>query len=167
MCALAWAPGARTQESKRLSAIPRDLNFAGAWDCAGKFRNDKVHKAAFSGSVILGGTWLELTEQDLEPATGYMAKYLIGYNAEQKRLVEFDANNFSAATYTSAEGWQNRVLIMTSEIKLDAKARYAANRFRYSITDKDTFTVDWETSKTATLPWLPSDHLVCKRKAKE
>jgi hypothetical protein len=33
----------------------------------------------------------------VEPATGYVAKYLIGYDTEHKKLVEFDANNFGAA----------------------------------------------------------------------
>jgi hypothetical protein len=50
------------------------------------------------------------------PATGYVAKYLIGYDPEQKRLVEFDANNFEAATYVGDTGWQNQVLTMTSAL---------------------------------------------------
>jgi hypothetical protein len=51
--------------------------------------------------VILGGKWLELTEQDIEPATGSLVKYLIGYDSQQQPLVEFNANDFGAATYTS------------------------------------------------------------------
>lgn len=162
LCALvgpAW-----TQEGKALTAIPAgSFQFQGSWDCAGSFGSGKAHRSTFTGSVILGGKWLELTEQDIEPATGYLAKYLIGYDAEKKRLVEFDANNFGAATYTSAEGWQNGVLTMTSSVSDDAKAPYAANRFLYSIAAPDTFTVDWQVSKTPALNWVASDHLVCKR----
>jgi hypothetical protein len=54
--------------------------------------------------VTLEEKWPELTDKDVEPATGYVAKYLIGYHAQQKGLVEFDANNFGAAVYSSARG---------------------------------------------------------------
>jgi hypothetical protein len=155
---------APAQESKPLSAIPPDdFSFAGTWDCAGAFGNKTVHRATFTGAVILGGKWIELTEQDVEPATGYLAKYLIGYDPQQKRLVEFDANNFGAAVYTSSDGWQNRVLTMTSAVSDDPKAPFAANRFLYSITGADTFTVDWQISRTSALAWVSSDHLACKR----
>ncbi|MGD0892732.1 MAG: hypothetical protein ABR923_14480 [Terracidiphilus sp.] len=152
------------QEAKPLVAVPEgSFKFQGSWDCAGSFGNGKTHKSTFSGSVILGGKWLELGEQDIEPHTGYLAKYLIGYDAQQKRLVEFDANNFGAATYGSADGWQNGVLTMTSPVSADAKALYAANRFVYSITAPDSFTVDWQVAKTVALNWVSGDHLVCKR----
>src|ERR1700690_1545291 len=98
-CLLLLGFAALAQEKKPLSAIPEGFQFFGRWDCEGTFRNNKVHKAVFIGSLILGDKWLELTEQDIEPATGYLAKYLIGYDSEQKHLVEFDANNFGAATY--------------------------------------------------------------------
>jgi hypothetical protein len=155
----------RAQEKKPLLAIPERFQFAGNWDCEGTFRNAKVHKAVFNGILILGDKWLELTEQDVEPATGYLAKYLIGYDPRQKRLVEFDANNFGAATYTSEDGWQNQVLTMTSPISDDPKAPYAGDRFLYSITGLNTFTVDWQISKTATLNWIQADHLACRRRA--
>jgi hypothetical protein len=160
-----WMSIMIAQDNKPVSAIPPDgFQFTGTWNCIGEFRNAKIHKATFIGSTILGGKWLELTEQDIEPATGYLAKYLIGYDSQQKRLVEFDANNFGAATYTSGEGWQNRVLTMTSPVSQDAEASYAANRFRYSLTGEDTFTVDWQISKTVSLNWTRADHLVCKRR---
>lgn len=157
---------ALAQETKPLAALPPEgFQFTGTWDCEGAFRNAQVHKAAFTGAVVVGGKWLELTEQDIQPATGYLAKYLIGYDAQQKRLVEFDANNFSAATYTSDEnGWQNHVLTMTSPVSSDPKAAYAANRFLYTVAGQDTFTVDWQISKTATLSWVQADHLACKRR---
>jgi hypothetical protein len=164
LCLLVCVLSAPAQESKPLSALPPgDFSFKGSWDCTGAFANKRVHRATFTGAVILGGKWLELTEQDVEPATGYLAKYLIGYDAQQKRLVEFDANNFGAATYSSAEGWQNRVLTMTSVVSEDKAASFVANRFLYSIVDADTFTVDWQISKTAALAWVSSDRLVCKR----
>jgi hypothetical protein len=155
---------ALAQESKPLTAIPPgDFQFTGTWDCTGAMGNGATHKAVFTGSVILGGKWLELTERDVEPATGYLAKYLIGYDPQQKHLIEFDANNFAAATYTSADGWVKGVLTMTSPVSDDPKAPYAANRFLYSITAPDTFTVDWQISRTSTLQWTPGDRLVCKR----
>ncbi len=163
-CLLACALPARAQDAKPLTAIPLGtFQFEGAWDCAGSMGNGKTHRAAFTGSLILGGKWLELTERDIEPATGYMAKYLIGYDPQSKRLVEFDANNFGAATYSSSDGWVNGVLAMTSPVSEDTKASYAANRFVYSITAPDTFTADWQVSKTAALKWTLADHLVCKR----
>jgi len=155
---------ATAQEKKPPPVIPAEFQFTGTWDCEGTFRNTKIHKAVFTGTMVLGDKWLELTEQDLQPATGYSAKYLIGYDTQQKRLVEFDANTFGAATYASEEGWQNHVLTMTSPISQEAGVPYAANRFLYSITDQDRFTVDWQISKTTVLNWVQSDHLACKRR---
>jgi hypothetical protein len=164
LCLLAWALPASAQDSKPPTAIPPgSFQFEGAWDCAGSMGNGKTHRSVFTGSVILGGKWLELTERDIEPATGYLAKYLIGYDPQQKRLVEFDANNFGAATYSSVDGWVNGALTMTSAVSEGAKGSYAANRFLYSIAAPDTFTMDWQISKTSALNWTPADHLVCKR----
>jgi hypothetical protein len=165
LCCVALVPSAPAQEIKSLSAIPPEgFRFTGTWDCTGTFRDARVHKATFTGAIILADKWLELTEQDVEPATGYVAKYLIGYDAQQKRLIEFDANNFGAATYASDDGWQNHVLTMTSPVSEDAKASYAANRFLYSIKGQDTFLVDWQISKTGALNWVPADHLTCQRR---
>lgn len=158
-CAPAWAA------DKPLSVFPpSDFHFSGTWDCSGTFRNNSAHKSTFTGTSILAGKWLELTEQDVEPATGYLAKYLVGYDPQEKHLVEFDANNFGAAIYTSNEGWQNNVLTMTSQVSQDPKAPYAANRFLYSVTGPDTFTVEWQISKAADLNWQRGDFLSCKRR---
>jgi hypothetical protein len=166
LCCLAATVGISAQEKKPISAMPADgFQFAGTWDCEGMFRNAQAHKAVFTGTTILDGKWLELTEEDVQPSTGYKAKYLIGYDSEQKTLVEFDANNFGAAIYASREGWQNRVLTMSSPISQDPKASYAANRFLYSVTGQDAFTVDWQISKTSTLSWIQADHLACKRRS--
>jgi len=166
LCSLAFTAVLPAQENKPLSALSAgDFRFTGTWDCEGAFRNGKVHRSIFTGAVILDGKWLELTEKDIEPATGYVAKYLIGYGPQQKHLVEFDANNFGAATYTSEDGWQKNVLTMTSSISQDAKAPYAADRFLYSVTGPDTFTVAWQISKAAALSWTEGDHLTCQRKA--
>jgi hypothetical protein len=159
LCTIATA-----QEKRNLAAVPDGFQFSGSWDCEGAMGNGKHHKSAFTGSVILDGKWLELTEQDIEPATGYVAKYLIGYDSQRALLVEFDANNFGAATYTSGEGWTNHVLTMTSPMSDDGKAPYSADRFMYTTTDGNTFTVDWQVSKDRGLNWKPGDHLVCKRK---
>ncbi len=152
-------------QAKSASPLPfNGFQISGAWDCEGTFRAGKPHKATLTGAVILNGTWIELTEKDVEPATGYLAKYLIGYDSQQKRLVEFDANNFGAAVYASDEGWQTDVLTMTSQISGNVQAPYAANRFVYTITGKDAFTIDWQISKTANLAWLSGDHLLCKHR---
>jgi hypothetical protein len=160
----ACVESAFAQEPKPLSAVPPgSFQFHGSWTCTGSFGNGKTHRSTFTGSVILDGKWLELNEKDVEPATGYLAKYLIGYDAEQKRLVEFDANNFGAATYSSVEGWKDGVLTMTSPVVSDPGAPYAANRFIYSVVAKDSFTVDWQVSKSQALNWVSGDHLVCIR----
>jgi hypothetical protein len=151
------------QDAKRVSALPDAFQFTGTWACEGAFGNGKVHKAIFTGAEILDGKWLELTERDVAPATGYVAKYLIGYDSEHKQLVEFDANNFGASIYTSVEGWKNNVLTMTSSVAQDAKAPYALNRFLYSIAAPEKFAMDWQISRTAAPVWVPSDHLDCKR----
>src|SRR5580698_3916328 len=72
-----WLPPASAQDRKPLPAVPPgDFQFEGTWDCADSMGNGKTHKSVFTGSVILDGKWLELTERDIEPATGYLAKYL-------------------------------------------------------------------------------------------
>jgi len=142
---------------------PNGFQFDGAWACEGSFGNGKAHRSKFTGTIVLGGKWIELTEQDTLPPTGYLAKYLLGFDPSQKRFVEFDANNFGAATYASSDGWENSALTMTSPISDDPKAPYAANRFVYTVTSSATFTVDWQISKTAALSWVTSDHLTCKR----
>jgi hypothetical protein len=164
LCCVATLSNGRAQPGKQLSALPAaPFQFTGAWDCEGAFSNATPHKSSFTGAVILDGKWLELAEQDIQPATGYVAKYLIGSDPQQKELVEFDANNFGAATYASPEGWQNGVLTMTSPVSQDPKASYAMNRFLYTITGPDAFTVDWQISKTVVPKWVPADHLACKR----
>lgn len=160
VCGHAWA-----QDKRHLSAIPDGFQFSGAWDCEGAMGNGRVHKSAFHGAVILDGTWLELTERDIEPATGYVAKYLIGFDSQTGGLVEFDANNFSAATYTSGDGWMNHTLMMTSPVSDDPKAPYSANRFVYTIASATTFTVDWQISRDRGLTWKAGDHLACQRAA--
>jgi|GEM_PF-2001290 len=162
---VAMAFAAHAQNAQPLTAIPAGFHFEGSWNCTGAFGNGKPHRSTMTGSVVVGAKWLELTEQDIEPATGYLAKYLIGYDAQQKHLVEFDANNFSAATYISPGGWQNGALTMTSVIDGDPKAPYAANRFVFSVVNPDTFTMDWQVSKSSQLNWIAADHLACKRSA--
>lgn len=157
---------AACQDNKPIAVFPEGFDFRGNWSCAGAFASGKVHRSTFDGAVVIGGKWLELSEADVEPATGYVAKYLIGYDAQQRRLIEFDANNFGAATYSSNDGWFNQVLTMTSPITTESSS-YVANRFLYTVEDANTFTVDWQISKTSNLKWLPSDHLVCHREARK
>lgn len=154
---------AQSRPPAALSALPPNFQFAGTYTCEGSFGNGKVHRSVYTGAVTLGGKWLQLSEQDVEPATGYVAEYLIGFDPQQRRLLEFDANNFGAATYTSDAGWNDGVLTMTSPVAQDPKAPYVANRFVYRLSGKDSFIVDWQISKTSALQWVESDHLECKR----
>ncbi|MGA2578925.1 MAG: hypothetical protein ABSH24_23175 [Bryobacteraceae bacterium] len=63
-CLFAGALPAFAQDPKPLPAIPPgNFQFEGAWDCAGAMGNGKTHKSAFTGSVILGGKWLELVSK--------------------------------------------------------------------------------------------------------
>jgi len=126
-----------------------------------------IEQKATAKATTEPGAGKPSTEQDIQPATGYLAKYLIGYDPQQKHLVEFDANNFGAAVYSSEQGWQDHVLTKTSPVSEDVKAPYAANRFLYSSTGPDAFTVDWQISKAAALNWTPADHLACKRRQLE
>jgi hypothetical protein len=161
---LACSPFAHAQPPQPLAVLPpNNFQFAGAWSCEGKMGGGRLHKSNYTASLILDGKWLELAEQDLEPATGYQAKYLIGYDSQQKRLVEFDANNFGAAVYASTAGWQNNALTMTSTAN-PSSASYAADRFTYTVAGPDDFTVDWQIRKTSQSEWATSDHLACKRR---
>ena len=146
-----------------IAALPAGFSFDGAWTCEGTFRNGKAHRAAYDGSVAIGGKWLQLRERDVEPATGYLATYLIGYDAQAHGLVEFDANNFSAAVYRSATGWQSGALTLVSAVNTDAKAPYAQDRFTYTAHESGQFTVDWQVQRAADQPWVTADHLTCKR----
>jgi hypothetical protein len=159
-------PLAFGQQSASISPLPANFSFAGSYACEGSFGNGKIHRSTYSAAITLGGKWLQLAEQDVEPATGYVAEYLIGYDPQQKKLVEFDANNFGAAMYASDAGWSSGVLTMTSPVSPDPKAPYAANRFVFSLSGPDSFTVDWQISKTSLLQWVQADHLVCRRNAK-
>jgi hypothetical protein len=165
LCCLSALTGGRrpSQEEHVQTPSSKSSQLLGSWSCAGNFRNGKVHRASYTDSMILSGKWLELTETDLEPATRYVAKYLIGYETQGGHLVEFDANTFGAATYSSKDGWQRGVLTMEAHAYLSVKAPYVADRFVYTIGGAKTFTVDWQIQKTAEDSWVTSDHLLCER----
>ena len=159
----AWAQNG--QPVPTLSVLPSSgFSFVGTWECSGTFRKGQTHKSAFTGTMALDGKWLELTEEDHVPSTGYKAKYLIGYEGVQKTLMEFDANTFGAAVYTSAKGWQGNILTMTSVVPPGWKVPDATDRFLYTVTGANTFSVDWQVSKTGTLTWATRDHLECKHR---
>ncbi len=147
---------------------PGSFSLSGKWSCNGVFRGGKPHQAAYTVDLILAGKWLELTEQDVQLATGYVAKYLIGFDPQHQRLVEFDANTFGAATYSSTTGWQQNTLTMTSSPAPNpntptVQAPSDQDRFVYTLTANDTFTVDWQTSKSPNPTWVTADHLSCQR----
>lgn len=147
-----------------VSALPSaGFTFSGDWKCQGTFRGGKPHESTFTGKTVIADKWIELSEIDTLPATGYVAKYLIGVDAEHHQLVEFDANNFGASTYVSRDGWVGGVLTMTSPVSDNPRAPYAINRFTYSVAGANSFTIDWQISKTGEPEWTTADHLECKR----
>lgn len=162
-CALALFFTTGDDSSKKpISPFPTGFSFAGSWKCNGTFRQGKPHRATFLGSAVVGGKWLALTEVDVEPETGYKATYLIGYDATEHRLVEFDANTFGAAIYRSSQGWQAGALIMQSGESASPARPYVADRFVYSVTLTSGFAVEWQINRQHGSPWITADHLSCE-----
>jgi hypothetical protein len=141
--------------SSSLATPPNGFSFEGEWSCAGSFGNGKLHRSSYEGSNVLGGSWLQLQETDLEPA-GYQALYLVGYDKAKNQVIEFDANNFGSAIYTS-KGWENSTLTLTSVPDPDPKA--VENRFVFRIADAAHFSVNWEVNRNS--QWAVGDHLEC------
>lgn len=163
VCALAlFSSTADDVSTKPASPFPTGFSFVGSWNCSGTFRGGKPHRASFSGSAAVGNKWLVLTEVDVEPATGYEATYLIGYDATGRGLVEFDANTFGAATYRSSQGWQAGILTMESQDSASTAHSWVADRFVYSVSLVGEFTVEWQIKRQHESAWLRSDHLLCK-----
>ena len=152
-----------TAQQSQPALPPAPFHFDGKWLCSGAMGNGKAHTSSFQGSTVLKGTWVRLEEADITPATGYVAEYLIGWDATAKKVVEFDANNFFAAAYSSDEGWKSGTLTLTSPIDSSAKASYAQNRFIFRIDAQDAFTMDWQVRRSPDSEWKPGDHLACSR----
>jgi len=137
---------------------PGGFSFDGAWDCNGNFvRSGKAHRSKYVGRSVPGDAWTELVETDIEPE-GYVGRYLIGYDAIKKQVVELDANNAGYAIYTSP-GWQDRTLILTSTETVSYSV--PRNRFVFETKSADAFTVTWETNGGS--EWAAADRLSCRR----
>jgi hypothetical protein len=142
---------------------PPDFKFDGSWSCLGTFQGGKLHRSHYEGKTILAGTWTELTEQDIEPATGFVAQYLIGYDPLKKIVVEFAASNFEAGISSSEEGWKGNELTLTSEVMHYPSVPYEQTRSVFHLIDAKTFSMDWQIAKNAADPkWITGDHLTCK-----
>ena len=88
-CGALLLSAAAAQDTRVLSPFPAgDFHFSGNWSCEGTFRGGKPHKASFTASTILNGKWLQLTEQDIEPKTGYVAEYLLGSDLLKRSRLE-------------------------------------------------------------------------------
>lgn len=122
-----------------------------------------MHKSVFEGRLAVGGAWLELDETDRVPSTGYVARYLIGYDVHGKRFVEFDASNVRANAYFSKDGWVGGALTMVSEPPDGPALPYARDRFVYTVKGTDRFLIDWQVVKPGASEWLAGDHLECVR----
>jgi hypothetical protein len=161
LCLSAVAIAAAQAANTSSPATPPDgFSFEGKWACDGHFGNGKLHRSTYEGSSILAGSWLQLKEVDLEPS-GYQGLYLIGYDKTKDHVVEFDANNFASAIYTS-EGWKDKSLALSSVPDPNPKA--LVNRFVFRIADSTHFSVDWEVSQSN--EWKVSDHLDCAHEAR-
>lgn len=120
-------------------AAPAGFSFDGNWTCDGKFvRAGKVHRSTFQGEQVMGGNWIKLTETDVEPK-GYIANYLIRYNADRRQMEEVDVNNSGYAIYTGP-GWEGKRLVLTSTEVKNYPTPLPANRFVYEVSDPDAFT---------------------------
>jgi hypothetical protein len=137
-----------------------DAGFSGTWRCTGQFANGRAHVSNYAAKPVLDGKWLELTETDVDPASGYEAIYLIGFDPAQAALVEYDANTFASAVYTSADGWKDGQLVMTSPVHASG-SRIVQDRFVYQATRSGTFAIDWQVKTSADSDWKTSDHLQC------
>ncbi|GEB36658.1 hypothetical protein GLI01_06930 [Gluconacetobacter liquefaciens] len=136
----------------------------GSWQCSGHFHSGRVHRSTYTGSVILDGAWLQLAETDIEPASGYTALYLLGFDAQRRRDIMFDANNAGAAVYASPEGWYAGVLVLSSDDAGEG-APYRFNRFIYRLLEPSGFSVTWQVKKTPDAEWVTGDELACRSRA--
>jgi hypothetical protein len=153
------------QPSKSTPATPpAGFSFDGSWTCSGAFQSGRLHRSHFEGNTILAGTWTELTEQDIEPATGFLGKYLIGYDPLKRVVVEYLASNLEAVISTSDDGWKGSELTLTSEEMHFPSVPYERTRTTLRVIDAKTFSLDWQIAKSALNPkWVTGDHLTCKR----
>jgi hypothetical protein len=143
------------------ASAPAGFNFEGKWTCEGKFmRSGKVHRNVFTGEQALGRKWIKLTETDVEPK-GYIANYLIRYNANKHQMEEVDVNNAGYAVYTGP-GWDGNRLVLTSTEVKNYPTPLPTNRFVYEVMGPETFTFAWEVSKDGA-EWSRSDEVKCGR----
>jgi hypothetical protein len=151
------AVGVRAATTQSPQTPPNGFSFESKWACNGQFGNGKQDRSSYQGSSILGGSWVQLKEVDLEPA-GYQGLYIIGYDKTKNQVIESDANNFGNAFYTS-DGWQNGTLTLI--LLPDSKA--LNNRFVFHLADTTHCCVDWEVNRAN--EWKKSDHLDCTHEA--
>ena len=141
-----------------LPAAPNGFTFTGEWDCKGQFINGKPHHSHYSAGQVLGGAWLQLSEEDIDPP-GYLSQYLIRFDPVQKLYINEDLNNFGYARYYSP-GWEGDKLIFTG-----TEAHYAQpvpeNRFVYTATGPKSFDVSWELRREKSSDFKSSDIIHC------
>jgi hypothetical protein len=139
---------------------PNGFTFTGEWECKGQFINGKPHESHYSAEPVLGGAWLQLSEEDINPP-GYLSRYLIRFDPAQKLYIDEDLNNYGYARYTSP-GWQDAKLIFTS-----TEVHYAQplleNRFVYTVTGPKSFDVSWESRRDKSSDFKSSDMIHCEQ----
>ena len=152
--------GYQSSAQPSLPAGPNGFTFIGEWECKGQFLNGKPHESHYSAEQVLGDSWLQLSEKDINPP-GYLSQYFIRFDPEQKLYINEDLNNFGYARYTSP-GWQDAKLVFTS-----TEAHYAQplpeNRFVYTVTGPKSFDVSWESRRDKNSDFKSSDTLHCQQ----
>jgi hypothetical protein len=113
------------QATRRARLRAGNVQFQGSGNCGGAFASAIAPRPPFTGSLILAGEWLEPAEQEIEPAEGFGAENLIGYDAKQKRSVESDAKDLGAVGCSGGVGCLRGVLWMTPAVNEDLNSSCA------------------------------------------
>jgi len=140
---------------------PDGFAFGGKWMCSGRIPGqdkDRVHRALYEGRMVSNGSWIELTQKDLEPG-GYDATFLFGYDSNKKEVVNFIGDNKGFATMTSP-GWKGHSITLTVE-KASYPEPVPASRVTYQYKSPDQFSLVWESREGG--KWTPDDALDCVR----
>jgi hypothetical protein len=104
-----YSPGALAMPAQVKQATPRtrlragNFQFQGSGDCAGAFASGKTPGPSFTGSVILAGKCLELTEQDIEPAAGSVAEILLAMMPSKSDRLSLTPRTLAPLAATAAK----------------------------------------------------------------
>ena len=160
-----WVGSSSAQDSPLLG--PSGFAFNGKWVCTGSIPTPGktlAHHALYEGRMVSGGKWIELVQKDIDPEP-YDATMLIGYDSNQKRVVNYIADNHGWAVLTGP-GWkgQSLTLTMTGEASIpgySVENPLPISRVTYEVQSADAFSLHWEVFEGS--QWKPDDSLACAR----